>query len=116
MHYCVWHTSVTPKVFKFIGPSIDSRRHGRGTYLFFFEFGDKFSTFRSQDSCERLLIFMKVDIRVKGLETREKRLDRLHHYQRYQLCGQLVWNFRVTTRVRTSLLLLSVAVAAAAAR
>jgi hypothetical protein len=28
-------TSVTPKVFKFIGPSKDGRRHGRGTYLSF---------------------------------------------------------------------------------
>jgi hypothetical protein len=28
---------VTPKVFKFIGPSNDGRRHGRGTYLFGFD-------------------------------------------------------------------------------
>jgi hypothetical protein len=28
---------VTPQVFKFIGPSNDSRRHGRGTYLFVME-------------------------------------------------------------------------------
>jgi hypothetical protein len=27
-------TSVTPKVFQFIGPSNDGRRHGRGTFLF----------------------------------------------------------------------------------
>jgi hypothetical protein len=25
---------VTPQVFQFIGPSNESRRHGRGTYLF----------------------------------------------------------------------------------
>jgi hypothetical protein len=31
---CITVTPVTPKVFKFIGPSNDSRRHGRGTYLF----------------------------------------------------------------------------------
>jgi hypothetical protein len=33
MRHC--YTSVTPKVFKFIGPSKDGQRHGRGTYLFF---------------------------------------------------------------------------------
>jgi hypothetical protein len=30
---------VTPKVFKFIGPYNDCRRHGRGTYLFICETG-----------------------------------------------------------------------------
>jgi hypothetical protein len=34
----LWHydTSVKPKVFKLIGSFKDGRRHGRGTYLFFF--------------------------------------------------------------------------------
>jgi hypothetical protein len=32
MSHC--HISVTPNVFKFIGPSNDGRRHGRGIYLF----------------------------------------------------------------------------------
>jgi hypothetical protein len=32
MQHC--DTPVTLKVFKFIGPSKEGRRHGRGTYLF----------------------------------------------------------------------------------
>jgi hypothetical protein len=56
-------TFVTPKVFKFIGPCKDGRRHGRGTYLLFTIFEEKvvFYCFVSE------LIAAQKNTRLKGI-------------------------------------------------